>query len=309
MTVAPKKTATKTRVKKTVNKEIPRTKCTMCGEMKRDVEDYYKSNSEIFKSNNDSRMCICKDCVGILFDNFKKRYDADITAIYEMCRTLDVYFSKKVYEIAVEQSEKTNSTISGIYFQKVNSLPQWSDKTFEQSDKLTQEDENVDKYDSDEDLTLFWGNGFTFEDYKFLEVELASWKSTHKCDNRAEEVLLREICIKILEIRKLREDKLPTSKDQKDLQDLMKTASVDPAKANIASAGKSVDAYGVWIKDIEDYSPAEWYADQEKYKDSDGFLPYIKKFFVRSAKNFLTGSKDFQVDAIEKQSKEKDGDE
>ena len=75
----------------------------------------------------------------------------------------------------------------------------------------------------------------------------------------------------------------------------MKTASVDPAKANAASAGKSHDAFGLWIKDIEQFKPAEWFEEQEKYKDMDGFILYIQNYIVRPIRNFITGNRDFQV--------------
>ena len=75
----------------------------------------------------------------------------------------------------------------------------------------------------------------------------------------------------------------------------MKTASVDPAKANQASSGKLQDAWGVWVKDIEQFKPAEWHDRQEKYKDMDGFIPYIKDYIVRPIKNFITGQRDFQI--------------
>ena len=38
--------------------------------------------------------------------------------------------------------------------------------------------------------------------------------------------------------------------------------------------------------------PAEWYADQEKYKDIDGIEEDIQDI-KRSCKNFLVGSRDF----------------
>jgi hypothetical protein len=157
-------------------------------------------------------------------------------------------------------------------------------------------DDELSQIEIDDDLKIFWGYGFTPKDYVFLELELANWKQTHKCDNHAELTLLKEICIKILDIRNKRASNESTSKEQKELQDLMKTASVDPAKANIASAGKSHDAFGVWVKDIEQFRPAEWFEQQEKYVDMDGFKPYLKNYVYRPIENFLTGIRNFFVD-------------
>ena len=53
---------------------------------------------------------------------------------------------------------------------------------------------------------------------------------------------------------------------------------------------------GLFIKDIEQFRPAEWHEQQEKYVDMDGFKPYIKNYIVRPIENFLTGVRNFFVD-------------
>jgi hypothetical protein len=268
--------------------------------------DFYStSNTDIFVNG---KTPICKECI--------KQYiyglngDLDLNKFKKVLMLIDYPF----YQVEFESALKDNKETIGIYLKNVqlNHKGQtWADgehdynKTIINNEIVEEEQNQIDNK-----LIMFWGNGFSFDDYNFLEFELSNWKSTHKCDNRAEETLLKEICTKILEIRKLREQGSSVSKEQKELQELMKTASVDPAKANVASAGKSVDAFGVWVKDIETKNPAEWWEDQEKYKDMDGFLPYIKKYIVRPIKNFFTGSKDFDTDAIDSQNEEpEDGDE
>lgn len=141
-----------------------------------------------------------------------------------------------------------------------------------------------------------WGKGFTLEQYEYLEYELNNCKKTLKCDTWSEDTLLKEICIKKLEIRDKRERKEDTKDDIKELQGLMKTCAVDPAKTSLANSSKALDAFGVWIKDIEEKSPAEWYKDKKKFKDIDGIDDYLKKYVTRPIKNFITGSRDFNVD-------------
>ena len=155
---------------------------------------------------------------------------------------------------------------------------------------------------------MFWGEQFSWDEYEFLERELAEWKHKHKCDNQSEITLLKEVCIKILEIRQLRKLGKPTIVPIKELQDLMKTASLDPAKANIADGGKSLDAFGLWVKDIEEYEPAEFFEDKKIYEDFDGFKKYADKYIYRPLKNLLSGSRDFNIDDNET-SDDGDGDE
>ena len=280
--------------------------CTYCGVEKKKTE-FYQSYSVLYKHTK--KMSICKDCIVDIYDKYMNKYEDDNKAIYYMCRLTDSYYGQGVYEGAKKQSESQNSNIAKIYFQKVNSMPQYKNKTFDDSETLfidTSQHINQEELGDNDELDysdiklsnetkLFWGKGFSYEDYIFLENELSQWKQTHKCDNQAEITLLREICIKILDIRKSREEKTNSGNLLKELQELMKTASLDPAKANAASAGKSHEAWGVFIKDIEQLRPAEWHDKQEKYKDMDGFIPYIQNYIVRPIQNFITGNRDFQI--------------
>jgi hypothetical protein len=150
-----------------------------------------------------------------------------------------------------------------------------------------------------EDLAYYWGTGLNEEDYAYLEKELSEWKKTHRCDTKAEESLLREICLTALAIRKERAAQHSPKSLVKDLQDLMKTASVDPAKTAQANSGKSLDTYSSFIKIIETKEPAEYYKDKMLFRDFDKLDKYFKDYVTRPLKNFVTQSRDFNVEVEE----------
>lgn len=266
--------------------------------------NFYEATNPGLDSNN--FMSICKSCCNKLYDDYFAIYNNVEIALQLTCQDLDIRYSKdaikqmKSHIESLMSKGKKADKVFGYYKSKLSSTGKTNTgmESFRYKDSDIETLNNIQDFeeeDMDEDLILFWGRGFSLEDLIFLETELSSWKQTHKCDNQAEVTLLREICIKILEIRKSREKKDSTGGLQKELQDLMKTASVDPAKANAASAGKSHDAFGLWIKDIEQFKPAEWFEEQEKYKDMDGFILYIQNYIVRPIRNFITGNRDFQV--------------
>lgn len=310
--------------------EIEKIICTSCGKEKKATNPgnkFYQSQSVLYKHYQ--HIPVCKDCIDIIFNNYKNKYKDEKITMYNFCRLLDLPYSESSFDGAVQNSEKTGWKIYQSYFKQINSFGDINNVgiCFENGEYIenssTQTDKNrnnindislealskEDEYKIDLETQIFWGYGFEPKDYMFLEVEITNWKKTHKCDNQAELTLLREICIKILEIRRLREKKQSVSKEQKELQDLMKTASVDPAKSNAINSGDNVDRFGVWIKDIEQSKPAEWWEDQEKYKDMDGFMPYIKNYIVRPIKNFFTGSKDFLINGEDLSFSNKDGEE
>lgn len=278
--------------------------CRTCQKIMAIGNFYEATNTRLDKNGY---MSVCKECCNNLFNEYYRIYNNLEIALQLTCQDLDVRLSKEAIKQVQSQLEnamakgKKSEKIFGIYKSKLGSTGKnntgMESFRYKDSDCLIDDKEISNNIDIDDDLLLFWGKGFQdIDDYIFLETELSNWKQTHRCDNQAEITLLREICIKILEIRKARENKDDTGKLQKELQDLMKTASVDPAKANAASAGKSHEAFGSWVKEIEQFRPAEWFEQQEKYKDMDGLIPYIKNYIVRPIENFFTGMRNFIVD-------------
>ncbi|MDD3383944.1 MAG: hypothetical protein PHX46_03960 [Bacilli bacterium] len=282
--------------------------CRVCMDFK-PISAFYEATNSVIDKNG--YMSVCKDHCNDLFDEYFDEYKNMEKALYLTCQDLDVIFNKESLKQTQSHIEglinkgKSAEKVFGYYKSKLGSTGKNNSRLesfrFKDSDELIDDQNNdvmSESYEEeiDEDLILFWGKGFNLDDIIFLELELSNWKQTHKCDNQAEITLLKEICIKILDIRKARERKENVGSLQKELQDLFKTCSVDPAKANSASAGKSHDCFGVWVKDIEQFSPAEWFEQQEKYKDMDGFAPYLKNYVSRPIENFLTGVRNFFVD-------------
>lgn len=294
---------------------------------------YIAGNSSIF--GGIGYIPICKDCLYTMVDDYYEIYKDMKLAIYYICRKIDVAFNNNIFESALgkglEKGKDVPKKVFQSYITQYNSLGK-TNNTFIPFDdgehvenihtiehtiniddniiNIIKKDISID--DIDLETQIFWGFGFDAKDYMFLETEITNWKQTHKCDNQAEVTLLKEICIKILEIRRLREVKKSVAKEQKELQDLMKTASVDPAKANVADGGKTLDAFGSWIKDIEQTEPAEYFEDKKLYEDFDGIKKYTDKYIFRPLKNLLTGSRDFNIQTdmdIENEEDLEDGDE
>lgn len=301
--VVRKKNIAKSRVAVSLGKGY----CRVCQKTLSLKPNFYEATNLNLDTNG--HMSICKTCCNDLYDKYFAIHGDMETSINLVCMDLDMKFS----EVALKQTqghvtrmlEKGTKVkaVFGVYKSKLSTIARRTTNVscyrYHESDNLgylapkAKIDIGGEKF-SDE-LLLFWGEGFTQDDYVFLESELANWKKTHRCDNQAEITLLKEICIKILDIRKRRASGKATATAISELQALFRTASVDPAKANIASSGKSYDTWGMWIKEIEQFRPAEWHSKQEKYKDMDGFLPYIKDFIERPVINFISGNRDFKI--------------
>jgi hypothetical protein len=231
-------------------------------------------------------------------------------SILNICRILNVKFDidalnaakKHISTLSVGDKEVDN--IFGIYKSKivvsqkvgVGKANPNADLTF--IEPSTEIIENI--FDNDfediEYLEKMWGRsaGLDQEDYEFLEEEYGRWVGPIGNVMHSEEILIRDICHLQNQIRKERikgsDSKVNSLIEAR--QKIMKDGAFTPLLQNAANTGKNADCFGVWLRDIEQENPAEWYADQKKYKDMDGIEEDIQDI-KRSLKNFLTGSHDF----------------
>lgn len=280
--------------------------CRKCQETK-DETRFYKATDSLIDSNG--FMSVCKTCCTDIYNAFFLEEKDISRTILRVCRILNIRYDTDAVDSTIQQvatySEKgaVSDNIFGMYKSKLISVQKTrigergntSDYTFEEpsvlppSVKLEGDEKEI------ESLEQFWGIGFDYEDYSFLEKELSEWKKTSKCDTKAEESLLKEICHKQLDIRKKRLSGGVTGNLVKELQDLMKTAAVDPSKVSASQTGKSFDTFSNFIKVIEQNEPADYYKDKKLFADYDNIGFYFEKYVTRPLRNFVTLSRDFNV--------------
>lgn len=280
--------------------------CRKCQKSKKDT-DFFTATDTFLDTNG--KMSVCKDCCNEMYSNFFRSEQGSMEkALLKTCRTLNVRYDEAAVQATlahlatVNNKGKVTENIFGIYKNKIVSVQKTriskkgegiSDLTFFEPSKMVAEIPN--STEEIVDLKQFWGENFAYEEYIFLEKELAEWKKTHKADTKAEIMLLKELCYKGLEIRKARTEERSTGALVKELQELMKTASVDPSKTSQAGSGKANDTFSSFIQIIENTEPAEYYQDKELFKDFDNIDNYFRKYVLRPLKNFLTGTRDFDV--------------
>jgi hypothetical protein len=105
--------------------------------------------------------------------------------------------------------------------------------------------------------------------------------------------LLHKITIEELKIREDTANGEDTTARVKNLMALVRAGNLIPKKPTNSNSNSLPDCFGSWIEYIEEHRPAEHILEKDKFKDIDGIEPYIKKYVVRSLKNFVTGSRDF----------------
>jgi len=309
----------KSRQKKTVGQitktgvTVTECYCRKCMQMKH-PKFFYSAVDPSLDANG--KFSVCTECINDMFNRF---FQIELTmerTILKLCRLLNLQYDenaivalKKQLETE-EQKGKAPSGIFGKYKARLSAVNRTKfGKDGSADDELvfvepakavpaqSLEDVGVE-IDIADHWKSFWGIDFNVEDYLYLDQELANWKRTNKCDTHQEITLMREICFIQNDLRKARMADKNTAGLQKNLMDVMKSSALTPASQNAASSGKSADAFGVWIKQIEGSTPAEWWEDNELFKDVDDIGKYIKNYITRPIKNFIDGSRDFTIEEI-----------
>jgi hypothetical protein len=180
--------------------------CRVCMKMK-PIKEFYQAVDTALDKNN--FMSICREHCNEIYSNSLNIERNFEKALFRTCRILNIKWAPNAVEATKTQVTKMQNDgkqdiqTFGIYKSKLSTLSNLSDDTDltfnSRGDENTQvqsssNEEISDDVDFNKYLKDFWGPDLIFEDYEFLESELARYKKTHKCDTATEESLLRQIC-------------------------------------------------------------------------------------------------------------------
>ena len=281
--------------------------CRKCKQEKK-LQDFYSATDTFLDTNG--FFSICKECCSDIYVGFYNSQHDLGKAIYMTCRVLNVRYEEPAVEavktalVKKEYTEDNRATF-GLYKSKILSTMGGSISTKMDSTKIDMRFQfeaaimptpELEDFNGIESVTEFWGKGtYTTEDYRFLEKEMADWKASYSCQNKAEEFFLKQICIKALDLEKARIDGSAIEPILKTMQDLLKNAALTPAQQTASSSGKGTETWGVFMKTIEETTPAEYYKDKLLFEDFDGIKKYIANYIIRPMRNWVTGARDFNM--------------
>lgn len=279
-------------------------KCCCCGETL-SITKYYKSYSNFYSKGV---LPICKDCFGRKFGEYARVYKSNKIAMQRMCMAFDIYFN----ETAFDKCDTKDDAVVGKYFRNLN-LGQHSEKSFDDSlkdgifefsgerkkvhgvrvayvDEYDNVQEEIDEKINPKDIEK-WGIGFDAADYAELNNHYKTLKKANANTDDNQEIFIKDLCYaKMLQMKALRNNDLDNYNRLTD--SYRKTFQQSGIKVVKESASTEDVSFGVSIDTIERYTPAEFYKNQDLYKDFDGIGDYIKRFLLRPLKNLQFGSKE-----------------
>jgi hypothetical protein len=265
--------------------------------------------------DTNGKMSVCKDCVQKIYNQVFEETQSMEKSVHKLCIVLNIKFSNEALDATKKhvqtmmENGKNVTAIFSIYKMKLTATNKSMDKSITQYEGyedvgtiFTEKQIDTKEIPIPSEVIKFWGNGKSRGDIEYLETEYANFKNTHSTDTYAEIVLLKEFCETMLKIKKLRENNDPDTGDAiKELRDLMKSLKISPDAARQNNT-PGADTFGQWIADIEKEEPAQWLLTDPRgdiYRDVSNIDDYYQKYIVRPIKNFIQGSKDFNVDEKE----------
>lgn len=280
-------------IKKTmqINKnkqEVVKYRCFSCEEELNDGL-FYNSNSKAYKN----KMPICKNCVTKLFETYLKEYKSAQKAMFRICGLLDIYYSKTLVDNISET--KDNMSIIKAYMRQINSLPQYKDKCFQDSD-IKDKIVNVDTISvgSNEENRKKWGKGYSDEEYERLNDKYDEWIKTSPHNVEGDIIILKNICKMDLKSEELLAEDKDNSKIMSTLMNMIKTAGLDGKSRKKASdEDKANESFGCFIESIEKIMPADKYEDEKLYADWTGKGKYYDEYYIRPLRNMVENRRDF----------------
>lgn len=247
------------------------------------VGDFYTANSQFYVNG---RFSICKNCLKEYV--YEYNGDININKLKNIFRIYDIPFFEKEWESALNDDKDT----IGVYFKNLylnHKNQSWLDGDIQERDSAKTNTLGV----ADEDLIARWGEGWSISEMQWLERDYMEWLTHHDCEKLSIQKLVQMICIKELEIRNARQSGKATDKLEKSLMELMNSSNLTPRTMSAVNETDSSKIYGMWIKDIEQNKPAEYFKDKSIYKDYDNIKEYFDRFVLRPMKNLLIGSREF----------------
>jgi len=258
--------------KKTVE---PMKVCSKCKKDKKLIE-YYMSSSTLIHS--DGCISICKQCLWKLID-FE-----DKASLLKILAEINRPFLQDMY-VSARNSDRQNKT--GEYMRLLG-MKQNRELTFRDSILGEEEDIQIKRVETDvklisdrtddevKEIIGFWGNGYSMDDYLFLQKEYETLLNSYESDSYAIQMLFQEVSHQRLSIKHKREKGEGVDKELKTLQDLLTSSNIKPVQETGAQATEQ-QTFGTLIKKFEEERPIP--EPDEEWKDVNGIRKYIDVWF------------------------------
>jgi len=287
-------------------------KCVCCAVVYQTQKNNFLTTKSRLYVGNNGYLTICKNCADDYYRQLVGFYDGDINKAIEHCaRKFDWYFDEKIVGATANVMAPTtrlSAYPSRARMAQFKSKTDYLDTVREKQSEVVVPFENAEndetgdlvnnEYSPTREIIRAFGNGFTNDEYEYLDMQFNDWCQRYDISMKADEELIRAICVAQLSIRQTREIK-ELEKAMRTFQDLIKTADLKPNRS--ATAAASDDTFGTLIRKLENERPV--CEPDPEWADVDGVKKMLETFFLGHMCNLLDIHNDFEAQYLEEMEK------
>lgn len=216
------------------------------------------------------------------YDAFKETYTDNREKTMKVFQKMDLPFIATLYESALRDiqlgvGERNKKTAYQHMLTMVKTLPQYKDKRWADSEfeDIPEEETKIIKKVAEAGKKRF-GNGYSDEDYMFLENEYQDWVTRYECNTKGQEEVFENLSvIKLLKKRAILKGESTKDLD-KQQQDWLDAGKLKP-KQNTTDTLSDAQTFGTFIQKIEETRPCA--EIDPELQDVDNIGLYIDAFF------------------------------
>lgn len=275
--------------------------CSCCGRVLAKKINFYQTKLDMYSGTG--VFPFCKNCLKEIYESYYNSYTIDGVlhpeqrAIERICMMLNVYYSDSVFDGALKKTGYSNDDTSIIssYMKQVN-MNQYCKKNYDIT--INEKSEQVNSIITDKEIKesiagvyaiddidtqmkiekakKFFGNGFSPDDYVFLQDQYEDWTTRHECQTKSQEEMFKHICYTQLDIKKAKQKGLDTKDLDATFLRQLEAAKLQP-KQNKGDTTSETQTFGTLIDKWETTRPIP--EIDEDLRDVDKIGIYIDVFF------------------------------
>lgn len=283
--------------------------CTCCGQTYNHKKtNFYKSNSPLFKGVG-GYVFICKRCTLAYYNKSVDFFQGvEEKALDRIAQLFDLYCTKEILNSTFNKTNNTKGSTSKVatfigkiaFNQYVASGHEYLDTLKDRQENerrihniedvkdedpeswimgITKPDDEKERFQITKDIVRKWGTGMREDEYDYLEEEYKDWCNKVDVKSKAQEELIKNICLSQLNIRRAQASNNAKSvqEAQKNFTDLLQNCNLTPRQVNeVANVSQAQLSLGNLIKKIENEEPIG--EPEDEFCDPDQIRRYVSAF-------------------------------
>lgn len=279
--------------------------CTCCGKVYTVQKSNFSHSMSPLWKHNDGFVPVCKRCTDKYYEQLIDYFTGnEEKAMERIAQIFDWYYNDEIFGMTRKISMDRSRV--GAYPSKMQ-LPQCKVKGTTYLDTIKDRASLVvSTYDDFEDMKEAgetnirktqidrWGLGFEESEYKQLDAHYKTLSENIDSNDVVQDTLIKDLCvIKIQQSRARNNNDIDSfQKLTKLYQDTLKSANLKVKGIDNSAITDAEACWGNFVRDVENYTPAEIYKDRKLFADLDGLKEYMERFVTRPVKNFFLGTRE-----------------